>query len=259
MDSKFFVSRESNVKESKKTIVQNKLIELVQNGSYAQGDKLPSERELAQFLKVSRNVLREAVVSLVSTGVIEVRERQGIFIKNIKAAGDLEALNSLQILPADFVSYQLEVRLIISVPAARLAAQRRTEEDLRKLHNCYNSFINCPYATQEELLENGKWEALLHHLVTEAAHNPILSRINESINALVERNNILIHPNLLHDELGWMKHIQEQHSAIIHAIEERNSFVAGDITQQHMVESYQMMKDKHPENITDLIHPYWTL
>lgn len=259
MDSDFFVSRESNIKESKKMIVQNKLIELVQNGSYAQGDKLPSERELAQLLKVSRNVLREAVVSLVSTGIIEVRERQGIFIKNIKAAGDLEALNSLQILPADFVSYQLEVRLIISVPAARLAAQRRTEEDLRKLHNCYNSFINCPYTTKEELLENGRWEALLHHLVTEAAHNPILSRINESINALVERNNIVIHPNLLHDELGWMKHIQEQHSTIIHAIEEKNSFVAGDITQQHMIESYQMMKEKHPEHITDLIHPYWTL
>jgi len=187
MDISKFVQSTNNKKESKKEIVRNKIIELIQNGNYAQGDKLPSERELAQLLNVSRNVLREAIVSLVSVGVIEVRDRQGIFIKNINDRGSLEALNSMQMLPVDFVSYQLEVRLIISVPAAKLAAQRRTDEDLRKLHDCYNSFINCPYTTQEELIENCKWEALLHHLVAEAAHNPILSRVNESINALLKK------------------------------------------------------------------------
>lgn len=250
---------QADKKESKKDIIRNKIIDLIQNDNYKQGDKLPSERELAQLLNVSRNVLREAVVSLVSIGAIEVRDRQGIFIKDTKDIGSLEALNSLQMLPVDFVSYQLEVRLIISVPASKLAAQRRTEMDLKKLHDCYNNFINCPYTTEEELLENGKWEALLHHLVTEAAHNPILSRINESINALVERNNMLIHPNLLHDESGWMKHIQQQHSSIIRAIEEKNSTVAGEITQQHMIESYQIMKERHPNFTTSLSNPYWTL
>ena len=249
----------SNKKESKKEIIQNKIIELIQYDHYKQGDKLPSERELAQLLNVSRNVLREAVVSLVSIGAIEVRDRQGIFVKNNKDIGALEALNSMQMLPADFVSYQLEVRLIISVPAAKLAAQRRTDNDLRKLHDCYDNFVNCPYTTEEEQFENGKWEALLHHLVAEAAHNPILSRVNEGINALVERNNMLIHPNLLHDESGWMKHIQEQHSLIIRAIEEKNSSVAGEITQQHMIESYQIMKERHPQFTTDLSNPYWTL
>jgi len=259
MDSGKLIQNKYNKKESKKDIVRNKIIELIQGGNYAQGDKLKSERELAQLLDVSRNVLREALVSLVSLGVIEVRDRQGIFIKNINDGGSLEALNSMQMLPVDFVSYQLEVRLIISVPAAKLAAQRRTDEDLKKLHDCYHSFINCPYTTQEELIENGKWEALLHHLVTEAAHNPILSRINESINALVERNNLLLHPELLHDESGWMKHIQEQHYAIICAIEEKNSFLAGHIAQQHMIESYQIIKERHPQFTTGLSHPYWTL
>ena len=49
-------------KDSKKKIVQEKLRELVSSGSFNEGDKLPSERELAQMLAVSRNVLREAVI-----------------------------------------------------------------------------------------------------------------------------------------------------------------------------------------------------
>lgn len=251
-----FIEDPFNKKESKKEIIQNKIVELIRNKHYKQGDKLPSERELASLLNVSRNVLREAIASLVSVGVVEVRDRQGIFIKEDNT---MEALNSLQMLPSDFVSYQLEVRLIISVPAAKLAAQRRTDEDLRKLHHCYENFVKCPYSTREEQHENGKWEALLHHLVTEAAHNPILSRINESINALVERNNMLIHPDLLHDESGWMKHIQQQHKEIIKAIEEKNSLVAGEITQKHMIESYQIIKERHPQFRSTLSNPYWTL
>ena len=56
-------------KESKKKIVQDKLRELVSSGPFNEGDKLPSERELAQMLDVSRNVLREAVISMVAEGI----------------------------------------------------------------------------------------------------------------------------------------------------------------------------------------------
>lgn len=245
-------------KESKKSMAQEKLREIIEKNFLKEGDKLPSEREMAAQLGISRNVLREAIISLSAEGILEVRERQGIFVKSLKEYGMMDSLQGLNILPADFVSYQLEVRTIISVPAARLAAQRRTDEDLRKLRECYNAFVQCPYSSAEERVQSGKWEALLHHLVMEAAHNPILSRVNESINSLVERNNILIHPNLLNEE-GWMLHIQQQHAEIIKAIEEHNSKTAGDILEKHMVESVQMMTEKHPELITQIDSPYWTI
>lgn len=243
---------------SKKILIKDKLIEIIKSGNYSQGEKLPSERELAQKLEVSRNAVREAIISLVSAGILEVRERQGLFIKSLCGDSDLDALNSMQMLPADFISYQMEVRMIISVPATELAAFRRTDEDLQKLWKCYKSFVNCPYSTAEEQIQNGKWEALLHHLVTEAAHNPILSRINESINTIVERNNSLIHPYTLH-EIGWMEHIQKQHYKIIQALESHDSNSAGKILREHLVDSVQMIREKYPNLITDLPHPYWTL
>ncbi len=245
-------------KDSKKKIVQEKLRELVSSGSFNEGDKLPSERELAQMLDVSRNVLREAVISMVTEGSLEVRERQGIFIKSLDNFGMLDSLKSLQMLPADFVSYQLEVRLIIEVPAARIAAMRRTENAIRKLRECYENFVSCPYITPEEQAQNGKWEALLHHLVTESAHNPILSRLNESINSLVERNNILVHPDMLMEK-GWIELIKSRHGAIIKAIEENNADDAGETLKMHLLETAEVMRRKHPELITDIPYPYWNL
>ncbi|MDO5115569.1 MAG: FadR/GntR family transcriptional regulator [Synergistaceae bacterium] len=243
---------------SKKKMTIEGLRELILSGSYGEGDKLPSERELTQMLNVSRNVLREAVISLSAEGMLEVRDRQGIFIKSLQEYGMMDAIQSLNLLPADFIAYQLEVRTIISVPAARLAAQRRTDEDLRKLRDCYDSFVSCPYGTAEEQVQSGKWEALLHHLTTEAAHNPVLSRVNESINTLVEKNNAIIHPRLLHEE-GWMLHIQRQHADIISAIEEKNSKMAGEILQLHMIESAQMMSEKYPSFVAKIPSPYWSL
>ncbi|NLD06329.1 MAG: FadR family transcriptional regulator [Synergistaceae bacterium] len=250
--------RKNNFLKGKKELIQDKLLSLIKEEKLGEGDKLPSERELAQEFGVSRNILREAVVSLSATGILEVRERQGIFVKNSYQDSSLEILKSLQMLPADFVSYQMEVRMIISVPATELAALRRTEEDLRKIHECFDSFVSCPFVTKEEQERNGKWEALLHRLVNDAAHNPILSRINESINQLVESNNSLVHHHILH-EPGWIEHIQKQHRMIIQALEEKNSTVAGNVLKEHLIESVNMIKEKYPNLISEIKHPYWEI
>jgi GntR family transcriptional repressor for pyruvate dehydrogenase complex len=255
----YYFTGHKTKKGSKKEIIEECLRKLIKDRSLKEGDKLPSERELAQMLNVSRNVLREAIVSLSAKDLVEVRERQGIFVKKLEGyriSDALQNIQNIQMLPADFVLYQLEVRTIISVPAARIAAQRRTDEDIRKLKDCFREFVACPYATLEEQAQSGRWEALLHHLETEAAHNPILSRINESMNAFVERNNLLIHPDLI-VEKGWMQHIIEQHRTIIKAIEDKDSKLAGDTLETHMVESVQRMLAKHPELRTQIKSPYW--
>lgn len=243
---------------SKKQLVQDKLVQLIKENKFSKGDKLPSERDLARLLNVSRNVLREAIVTLAGIGALEVRERQGIFVKKQDDFGITDNLQNLQALPSDLVTYQMEARIIISVPAARMAAERRTEEDLKKLWECYENFVNCPYQTEEEQMQNSRWEALLHYLVVEAAHNPVISRINESINSFVERNNLLVHPDLI-NEKGWMEHIKEQHKNIITAIVDKDPILAGDILKKHMLESIFLMEKNYPHIKSRFSHPYWAL
>lgn len=251
-------SPEANGKESKKKTVQDKLLQLVRGGPYRSGDKLPSERELAEGLGVSRNILREAVTALSLMGVLDVRERQGTFVSNLQEGNLQQGIQSLQIMPSEFIPFQMEVRLIISVPAAELAALRRSDDDLRKLRGCFEAFSTCPCNTPEEQAQNGKWEALLHHLVMEAAHNPLLSRLNEGIDLLVERNNALMHPyNLM--EKGWIEHITDQHRGIIEAIEGRRHKEAGAILREHLLDAVNLLLDRHPELKTNLQNPYWEL
>ncbi len=249
---------EGREKESKKKTAQDKLLELIRGGGYNSGDRLPSERELAQRLTVSRNILREAVAALNLMGVVEIRERQGTFVKNLQEGNLQQGIQSLQIMPSDFILLQMEVRLIISVPAAELAALRRTEDDLRKLWSCFEAFSSCPYETPEDLVQNGKWEALLHHLVTEAAHNPLLSRLNEGIDLLVERNNALMHPYNIMEE-GWIEHITDQHRRIIEAVEGRNPREAGSVLREHLVDAVTLLLKRHPELKSNLPNPYWEL
>lgn len=94
--------------------------------------------------------------------------------------------------------------------------------------------------------------------MTESAHNPILSRLNESINSLVERNNILVHPDMLMEK-GWIELIKSRHEAIIKAIEENNADDAGETLKMHLLETAEVMRRKHPELITDIPFPYWNL
>ena len=60
------IPKDSSV--SKKQLVQEKLVQLIKENKFSEGDKLPSERDLARLLNVSRNVLREAIVTLAGIG-----------------------------------------------------------------------------------------------------------------------------------------------------------------------------------------------
>lgn len=242
--------------KSKKDLTKDKILELIRKGGYSNGDKLPSERELAESFGISRNLLRESVAYLANNGIIEVRERQGLFVSRMYNEMPLDMLSSLCLPPTDFVSYHTEIRMIISIPAAELAAQRRTREDINKLWECYESFLNCPYGTHEEQMKSGEWDALIHQLVIESAHNPILSRISESINELSKRNISFLHQYaLLHS--GWIEHVYEQHYKIIKSIENCDSKVAGEITREHLVETILITKEKYPNSVKDIPSPYW--
>lgn len=247
--------------DGKKESILAALAELIGKEEYKAGKRLPPERVLAKEYGVSRNVLREAMISLEAMGVIEKKERLGVFVKSPSATEDiLRNLQYIQLPPVEFMPMQMEVRMMICVPAVELAAVRRTDEDLEKLWNCYEEFTKS-YPNEanpvEGELASAKWEALLHHLETEAAHNALLTRINESIASLVERNNAFVHHQLTVREESWFDHIKAQHRKIIAAIESNNPHLAGRTLKEHFVDSYNSMKRNYPQYLLDKSQIYW--
>jgi GntR family transcriptional repressor for pyruvate dehydrogenase complex len=235
----------------------SELIKLTEEERFKTGERFPSERELAKQLGVGRNVLREAMIALEGMGIIEKRERRGVFVRPHITDDVMNNLHHMRLPPFEFMPMQMEVRMMICVPAVEMAALRRTDYDLEKLWQCFDEFSKAGTSSNDPVATSAKWEALLHHLETEAAHNYLLSRINEGIASMVERNNAFVHHQIIALDDKWFEHIRVQHRTIISAVENRNPGLAGQTLKEHLIDSYEAMKKNYPKYPMGEYQIYW--
>jgi GntR family transcriptional regulator, transcriptional repressor for pyruvate dehydrogenase complex len=154
--------------------VTQQLLEAVR--PLAPGTKLPSEKELAHKLAVGRSTLREALNGLAVLGMVDVRHGQGTFISNAPPAvgNNGQAQEAIAVALAKGVTRDLlEARLIIEVAMVRLAAQRRTDVDLREMEAVLE--------VHQRSLDNPiKPASQFHVLLAEAARNEVLASLFQS-------------------------------------------------------------------------------
>ena len=103
---------------------------LVLNKELQVGDPLPSERELARELQVSRQALREAMRILVQKGLVQVQPGRGAFVAQPSANFLSDSLYAYLRLNPHLVRDFLEARRVIETEAAAMAAERATPEHL---------------------------------------------------------------------------------------------------------------------------------
>ncbi|MCI2228233.1 FadR family transcriptional regulator [Polaribacter sp. MSW13] len=120
------------------------------------GDKLPSERMLSEKFGVSRSNVREAIHKLELYGLLTSKPQSGTFVANIGVIalnGMIEDILRLE--ETDFKSL-VETRILLELKTARLAALRRTDEDLEQIKNALEAYkikvLNGEDAVQEDLL-----------------------------------------------------------------------------------------------------------
>lgn len=101
----------------------------ISGGRWSIGTRIPIEAQLAQLLGVSRGTVREAVKTLVSRGLLEVRQGSGTYVRS-----GFDPSASLQKMRRASLRDQFEVRQALEVEAARLAAVRHTDKDIKRLH-----------------------------------------------------------------------------------------------------------------------------
>jgi DNA-binding FadR family transcriptional regulator len=101
----------------------------IAGGRWAVGSRIPIEPKLAQMLGVSRGTVREAVKTLVSRGLLQVRQGSGTYVRS-----DFDPSASLQKMRRASLRDQFELRCALEAEAARLAALRHNARDLRRLH-----------------------------------------------------------------------------------------------------------------------------
>lgn len=159
----------------RQTIAQ--LRERILGGEWPVGGRIPTEPQLVAALGVGRNTVREAVRALVHAGVLECRQGSGTYVVSTDELAPVVARR----LTADRMAEVVEVRRAFEVEAARLAALRRTTEDLAALDGAL--------AAREAAWHDGRFDefvaadAALHTAVVAAAHNGMLADLYASVGA----------------------------------------------------------------------------
>jgi fatty acid metabolism transcriptional regulator FadR len=161
--------------ESLKDVFIRRFENLILSGKFPIGQKLPSERELALQLGVSRPVVHEGLVDLAAKGLVTMLPRVGTVVNDYRKEGSLSILTSLvnyhqgNLEPGLLVSL-LEMRLLFEVETIRLAARHRNREQLDVL---------CTLLRKEDTINHQDVAAIceldfdFHHLIALASGNHI--------------------------------------------------------------------------------------
>lgn len=160
--------------------VAQRILGLIKSGSLKPGDQLPTERDLAASLQVSRPSVREALRGLAILGVVKTRQGGGAYISALDAMTLLEPLQFFISLDNCNVDELYDARLLVETGIARRAAQRMDEADLVKLRalaESQNKLVNDPVAFRVS-------DDAFHALIWDGAANPFLARVALSLNVL---------------------------------------------------------------------------
>lgn len=193
-------------------------------------DKLPSERMLSEKFNVSRGNVREAIQKLEFYGILKSIPQSGTFVANIGVIAMNGIIDDiLRIGESDFKSL-VETRILLELKTVRLAAIRRTEEDLVQMENALEA-----YSKKVLNGENAVQEDLLFHLAIAKASG------NSTINNLM----LIITPEIITyfaklqvcDENQSRAGIEE-HKAVFEAIKTQNPQLAKQNMKEHFKALY---------------------
>lgn len=208
----------------------------IADGQLQPGDKLLSERDLAEKLQVSRPSVREALTALEMMGLVEIRAGEGTFLKQFTPGEIIEPLSLIFLMGRDRYEEILEVRLALEVTSARLAAQRRTEKELAGMEEALRQMQSD--IVDENLGEEADW--LFHHNIYLATYNSLLLRLMETVTDSI-RENLRENRTRLFKTPGTPERLLREHYTIYQAIKERKSEAAGDLMFRHLTQVQKEM------------------
>lgn len=201
---------------------------LVTDGQLKPGEKIPSEREMAALLGVSRPSVREAIMKLEAMGLLESRHGGGTYVRSL-ADGTLAPLAAMVEENPQLLAELLEVRMGLECWSAYLASERATASEIQKIGDCLEEMAN--------QVKSGGWnsdvDSSFHYAITTAAHNTIQLHVLNTIHGLFQAS-IEVTLSKIYNQRRYFEALLAQHRAIYEAISRRDSEEARRAMGEHL-------------------------
>lgn len=192
------------------------------------GDRLPSERDLAERLQVSRASLREALSALKMLGLLEGRIGYGTCVSDVNSNSLLNPLSWVLSLDKDSIKQLMEVRKTFEIQTVSLAAERACNTDLEQMAKAIEEM--------NIYIEAGKFEEVkdeqFHFTIAQATHNKVSVRMMNSISDNVHQISKF---GFAKEE--FIRKLFHEHVGIYEAIKAKDPVTARERMLAHLVEA----------------------
>lgn len=217
--------------------IVNQIRDLIAIGQLKKGDKLPSERNLAQLFKASRPVIREALSVLEALGILECKQGQGDFIKVDTSECSLNSEIISKLLREHNPCEIFQARSELEPSLASLAAKNASEDDILKLEKqleILNSLGRESEKDPTKVDEFMEQDRKFHLQIARSAHNSVLFDVYASVNLMMKetRWKLLKRKNV--EKEGNIKRFEIEHTAIYDVIRDGKADHARKLIRKHI-------------------------
>lgn len=211
--------------------VARKLERAIQAGEFKAGERVPSERTLAERWTLSRPIVREGIAMLVAKGVLTRRHGSGTFVNAAAEQIGIEVWRDMVSRHDNLQADLIEFRHMLERRAAELAALRHTASDRQKLEAAAAAVDEAWADTDRsrQLLT----DAAFHHAIADATHNPVFVYLMRSLHQILLEHMRLTHAGTrLRSEVT--AEVQAQHRSLLKAILSGDPDAAADAASEHL-------------------------
>lgn len=204
-------------------IIADKIIDLIESKELLPGEKLPSEQELMKELNVGRGTIREAIKSLVSRNIVEIRRGVGTFVtKNTGVVEDPLGFSFIDN-KKKLVKDSMDVRLLLEPSIARWAARNATDSEILEI-------VELSKKIETAILNDENYSDLdveFHTKIANSSRNLVVENLIPILNTNIRSLIDVTHADL-------KEYTILSHKKIANAIKERDEEMAEQLMREHI-------------------------
>jgi GntR family transcriptional repressor for pyruvate dehydrogenase complex len=220
--------------ESPTDKIIQQLKQLIVSGQLKPGDRLPAERVLAEKMGVGRSYVREAIRKLEFFGLLKTSPQSGTYVSGYSIKMIEGVLTDIINFNKDDFSALIEARYYMEINAARLAAMRRTEEDLALIRSAVEDYDSKVNGRQDAIQE----DMFIHLRIANATKNSVFESMLLMLLPDIIRN--IVEKKICGDNRG-VKAMTEHHE-ILQAIADQDADAAGAAMAAHLDDIFRISK-----------------
>ena len=210
------------------------LLARIIDGDLKEGDRLAPEQALARSFETSRPTVREALSRLRADGVVTSRQGSGTYVAR---RPDPDTPRFIPLDSLSDVRRCLEFRTVVEAGAAGLAAEMATEADLEALRAALDRLQTAVSTRALGVDEDFEF----HLAVAQASKNPFFVSVLTHVRQHMQFGMNLLRNLSLNKTAERIERVQNEHGAVLSAIEQRNSLAAQQAMRDHLINTRQRM------------------